>query len=102
MEYVLRNWFLWEHLTCLESLKLMGDMYEVPGDVLKERAQKLLEDLLLTEKANTGDKFFWGDETAFKFSFSLNTLSRDSSSWMNHLKVWIPNQGEFYGTLLIL
>lgn len=44
---------LWEHLTCLESLKLMGDMYEVPGDVLKERAHKLLEDLFLMEKANT-------------------------------------------------
>lgn len=44
---------LWEHLTCLESLKLMGDMYEVPGDVLKERAQKLLEDLFLMEKAHT-------------------------------------------------
>ncbi len=44
---------LWEHLTCLESLKLMGDMYEVPGDVLKERANKLLEDLFLMEKANT-------------------------------------------------
>jgi ABC-2 type transport system ATP-binding protein len=44
---------LWEHLTCLESLKLMGDMYEVPGDILKERAHKLLEDLFLMEKANT-------------------------------------------------
>ncbi|MDP2836838.1 MAG: ATP-binding cassette domain-containing protein [Methanobacteriaceae archaeon] len=44
---------LWEHLTCLESLKLMGDMYDVPSGVLKERAQKLLEDLFLDEKANT-------------------------------------------------
>lgn len=44
---------LWENLTCMESLKLMGDMYEVPGEVLKKRAEKLLQDLFLMDKADT-------------------------------------------------
>ncbi len=43
---------LWDNLTCQESLKLIGDMYEVPGDVLKQRVNQLLEDLFLTDKAN--------------------------------------------------
>ncbi len=44
---------LWDHLTCKESLMLMGDMYEVPVDKLRKRVQKLLDDLFLSEKANT-------------------------------------------------
>lgn len=44
---------LWESLTCKESLKFMGEMYEVPNDVLKIRVERLLEDLLLMDKANT-------------------------------------------------
>ncbi|MDP1553585.1 MAG: ABC transporter ATP-binding protein [Methanobacteriaceae archaeon] len=44
---------LWDHLTCMESLKLMGDMYEVPNNILKERANYLLKELFLLEKANT-------------------------------------------------
>lgn len=44
---------LWENLTCKESLKLMGDMFEVPKDILKKRADKLLDDLFLKEKADT-------------------------------------------------
>lgn len=44
---------LWENLTCKESLKLIGDMYEAPNDVLKQRIEKLLDDLFLTDKANT-------------------------------------------------
>ena len=44
---------LWENLTCRESLKLMGDMYEVPKDALKQRINNLLKDLFLEEKANT-------------------------------------------------
>ncbi|MGB9978541.1 ABC transporter ATP-binding protein [Methanobacterium sp.] len=44
---------LWENLTCYESLKLMGDMYEVPKDILNQRIEKLLEDLFLTDKADT-------------------------------------------------
>ena len=44
---------LWESLTCKESLKFMGQMYEVPEDVLKIRVESLLEDLILMDKANT-------------------------------------------------
>jgi len=44
---------LWENLTCYESLKLMGDMYEVTNDVLNQRIEKLLKDLFLTDKADT-------------------------------------------------
>jgi ABC-2 type transport system ATP-binding protein len=43
---------LWDNLTCKESLKLMGDMYEVPKDLLKERVTVLLEDLILTDKSD--------------------------------------------------
>ncbi len=42
---------LWENLTCYESLKLMGDMYEVPKDTLNKRIDQLLKDLFLTDKA---------------------------------------------------
>jgi ABC-2 type transport system ATP-binding protein len=44
---------LWDNLTCKESLTLMGDMYEVPKKLLKQRVDKLLKDLLLTDKADT-------------------------------------------------
>lgn len=44
---------LWEYLTCKESLNLMADMYEVPKDVRDIRVQKLLDDLFLSDKANT-------------------------------------------------
>ncbi|HTX61190.1 MAG TPA: ATP-binding cassette domain-containing protein [Methanobacterium sp.] len=44
---------LWENLTCKESLKLIGDMYEVPKNLLIERIDKLLQDLILTDKADT-------------------------------------------------
>jgi len=44
---------LWESLTCKESLKFMGEMYEVPDDILKTRVENLLEDLILMDKANT-------------------------------------------------
>lgn len=44
---------LWDHLTCKESLTLIGDMYEVPKDKLTKRVQKLLDDLFLTDKADT-------------------------------------------------
>ncbi|MGZ7134799.1 MAG: ABC transporter ATP-binding protein [Methanobacterium sp.] len=44
---------LWENLTCKESLKLIGDMYEVPKDILNQRINKLLKDLFLTDKVNT-------------------------------------------------
>ncbi len=44
---------LWDNLTCKESLMLMGDMYEVPKKKLKLKVDKLLKDLLLTDKADT-------------------------------------------------
>lgn len=44
---------LWDHLTCKESLTLMGNMYEIPVDKLKKRVNTLLDDLFLTEKADT-------------------------------------------------
>ena len=44
---------LWENLTCYESLKLMGDMYEIPKDELNQRIETLLKDLFLTDKINT-------------------------------------------------
>jgi len=48
-----RNWYSGIFLTCKESLMLMGDMYEVPKDELKKRVQKLLDDLFLSDKADT-------------------------------------------------
>lgn len=44
---------LWDSLTCQESLKFMGEMYEVPEDILKKRVERLLNDLMLTDKSNT-------------------------------------------------
>lgn len=44
---------LWENLTPSESLNLMGDMYEMPKGARQRRAEKLLSDLFLTDKANT-------------------------------------------------
>jgi ABC-2 type transport system ATP-binding protein len=44
---------LWDSLTCQESLKFMGEMYEVPQDILKKRVERLLNDLMLTEKSDT-------------------------------------------------
>lgn len=44
---------LWENLTCHENLKLMGDMYTLPKDILASRIENLLKDLYLTEKTDT-------------------------------------------------
>ncbi|WP_321422198.1 ATP-binding cassette domain-containing protein [uncultured Methanobacterium sp.] len=44
---------LWDFLTCKESLMLIGDMYEVPKKELEKRVHKLLDDLFLTDKADT-------------------------------------------------
>ncbi len=44
---------LWENLTCKESLNLMADMYEVPKKIKDPKVQKLLDDLFLSEKADT-------------------------------------------------
>ncbi len=41
---------IWDGLTCEENIALIGDMYEVPGKVLKERIKQLLRDLILSDK----------------------------------------------------
>ncbi len=44
---------IWDGLTCEENIALIGDMYEVPGNVLKERIKQLLHDLILSDKTKT-------------------------------------------------
>ncbi len=44
---------IWGGLTCEENIALIGDMYEVPGNVLKERIKQLLHDLILSDKTKT-------------------------------------------------
>lgn len=44
---------IWDGLTCEENMALIGDMYEVPGKVLKERIKQLLHDLILSDKTKT-------------------------------------------------
>ncbi|HMK54016.1 MAG TPA: ATP-binding cassette domain-containing protein [Methanobacteriaceae archaeon] len=44
---------LWDNLTPNESLNLMGDMYGIPKKERQMRAEKLLSDLFLTDKAKT-------------------------------------------------
>lgn len=41
---------IWDGLTCEENISLMGDMYEVPRNILKERVRKLLGDLMLSDR----------------------------------------------------
>lgn len=44
---------IWDGLTCEENIALIGDMYEVPGNVLKEGIKQLLRDLILSDKTKT-------------------------------------------------
>ncbi|OEU48250.1 MAG: multidrug ABC transporter ATP-binding protein [Desulfuromonadales bacterium C00003096] len=44
---------IWGGLTCEENIALIGDMYEVPRNVLKERIKQLLHDLILSDKTKT-------------------------------------------------
>jgi ABC-2 type transport system ATP-binding protein len=44
---------LWENLTPSESLHMMGKMYEMPKEKIRDRANQLLNDLFLTDKANS-------------------------------------------------
>ncbi len=41
---------LWERLTCYEQLIFMGQLYQLPTKMIKDRANRLLEDLDLMEK----------------------------------------------------
>jgi ABC-2 type transport system ATP-binding protein len=43
---------LWSHLTCIEQLKFIGEMYGVDGQESKRRGEGLLEDLGLEDKRN--------------------------------------------------
>ena len=43
---------LWEKLTCLEQLEFIGEMYGVPRKLARQRGDKLLELLGLSEKRN--------------------------------------------------
>jgi len=43
---------LWTHLTCLEQLQFIGEMYGLKGKVARSRGQKLLGELGLSEKGN--------------------------------------------------
>jgi ABC-2 type transport system ATP-binding protein len=43
---------LWSHLTCIEQLKFIGEMYGVDGQEARRRAERLLEELGLEEKRN--------------------------------------------------
>ena len=41
---------LWERLTCYEQLIFMGHLYQLPAKMIKDKANRLLEDLDLMEK----------------------------------------------------
>ncbi len=41
---------LWERLTCQEQLEFIGQMYGLPGRIARQRADRLLDELDLSEK----------------------------------------------------
>jgi len=43
---------LWKNLTCIEQLQFIGEMYGVPGRIARQRGDRLLDDLGLSEKRN--------------------------------------------------
>lgn len=45
-----QNIVLWNTLTCLEQLEFIGEMYDVPRKVARQRGETLLETMGLTEK----------------------------------------------------
>lgn len=45
-----QNIVVWNSLTCIEQLIFMGEMYDVPGRIAKERGESLLETMGLKEK----------------------------------------------------
>ncbi len=45
-----QNIVLWGQLTCLEQMQFIGAMYGIKGKTAKERSQKLLKELDLSEK----------------------------------------------------
>lgn len=51
---------LWERLTCLEQLIFIGQMYDVPTNLARQRAEKLLRDLDLSEKRDVQSRALSG------------------------------------------
>jgi len=47
-----QNIVLWGQLTCLEQMQFIGEMYGMRGKAARARAERLLEELDLTEKKN--------------------------------------------------
>jgi|CXWL01.1.fsa_nt_gi ABC-2 type transport system ATP-binding protein len=45
-----QNIVLWNSLTCIEQLIFMGEMYDVPSRIAKERGEALLEKMGLSDK----------------------------------------------------
>jgi len=43
---------VWNHLTCMENLLVIGDMYEIAKGDARKRAKMLLEELKLSEKSD--------------------------------------------------
>src|SRR3989304_8782238 len=43
---------VWNHLTCMENLLVIGDMYEIAKGDARKRAKMLLEELNLSEKSD--------------------------------------------------
>ncbi|MCE1252873.1 MAG: ABC transporter ATP-binding protein [Anaerolineae bacterium] len=48
-----QNITLWERLTCLEQLELIGELYDVPAAEAHRRALRLLDELGLSEKSRS-------------------------------------------------
>ncbi len=44
---------IWNNLTCIENLSLMGKLFKVPKNVLKQRVDRLLHDLFLIDEVDT-------------------------------------------------
>jgi ABC-2 type transport system ATP-binding protein len=40
-----QNIILWERLTCLEQLQFIGEMYDLPGRMARERGEQLLKEM---------------------------------------------------------
>ncbi|RPI32204.1 MAG: ABC transporter ATP-binding protein [Chloroflexota bacterium] len=47
-----QNVVIWPHLTCLEQLLFIGQMYGLPGGLAAQRGQSLLEELGLLDKSD--------------------------------------------------
>jgi ABC-2 type transport system ATP-binding protein len=45
-----QNIVVWNTLTCLEQMQFLGEMYGMPGRIARQRSEKLLADLDLSEK----------------------------------------------------